>query len=89
MLYLDALELAGTKEERPYFYKTQVEKIKAIRSLMTENLTEHYTLDDLAKRFDIPHTTMKSCFKSITEILFCIYARVSYELCREFAARTE
>ena len=65
MLYLDALELAGTKEERPYFYKTQVEKIKAIRNLMTENLTEHYTLDDLAKRFDIPHTTMKSCFKSI------------------------
>ena len=65
LLYLDALELAGTKEERPYFYKTQVEKIKAIRSLMTENLTEHYTLDDLAKRFDIPHTTMKSCFKSI------------------------
>ena len=43
LLYLDALELAGTKEERPYFYKTQVEKIKSIRSLMTENLTEHYT----------------------------------------------
>lgn len=30
LLYLDALELSGHTEERPYFYKGQVEKIKAI-----------------------------------------------------------
>ncbi|MGL6201695.1 MAG: helix-turn-helix domain-containing protein [Lachnospiraceae bacterium] len=66
LLFLDALELSpGTREERPYFYKTQVEKIKTIHKLLTENITEHYTLKDLARRFDIPLTTMKSCFKSI------------------------
>lgn len=30
LLYLDALELSGHTEERPYFYKGQVEKIKAM-----------------------------------------------------------
>lgn len=64
LLYLDALELSDKKEERPYFYKTRVEKIKAIHRLMTENLEQHYTLEDLAKRFDLPLTTMKSCFKA-------------------------
>lgn len=65
LLFLDALELSpDNKEERPYFYKTQVEKIKAIHKLMTENITEHFTLEELARRFNIPLTTMKSCFKS-------------------------
>ncbi|MEM1483484.1 AraC family transcriptional regulator [Oscillospiraceae bacterium PP1C4] len=64
LLYLDALELSDNKEERPYFYKTHIEKIKAIHNLLIENLEAHYTLDHLAKRFDIPLTTLKSCFKA-------------------------
>ena len=64
------------KEERPYFYKTQVEKIKAMHKLLTENITAHYTLDELAKRFDIPLTTMKSCFKSIYGNPIFTYMRI-------------
>lgn len=65
LLYLDALQISESREERPYFYKGQVEKIKAIHSLITENLQEHYTMDELAKQFQISLTGMKNCFKEI------------------------
>ena len=77
LLFLDALELSSAhKEERPYFYKAHVEKVKAIHKLLMENVAEHYTLDDLAKRFDIPLTTMKSCFKSIYGNSIFAYMRI-------------
>lgn len=65
LLYLDALEFDEQKEEKPYFYKTQVEKIKAIQKLLTEDLTKHYTIEDLAERFDMSQTALKNCFKSV------------------------
>ena len=40
LLYLDALELDG-KTEKPYFYKSQVEKVKAAHRLLTEDLERH------------------------------------------------
>ena len=65
LLYLDALELSGHTEKRPYFYKGQVEKIKAIQALLTQDLTKNYTLEELSARFDIALTPMKNCFKSV------------------------
>lgn len=65
LLYLDALELSGHTEERPYFYKGQVEKIKAIQALLTEDLTKSYTLEELSERFDIALTPLKNCFKTV------------------------
>ncbi len=76
LLYLDALELPERKEERPYFYKTQVEKVKAIHKLLTENLMDHFTLEELSKRFDISLTTMKSCFKGTYGNSIFAYMRV-------------
>lgn len=65
LLYLYALELPEEPEERPYFFKDHVEKAKAIHALMTENLSEHFTLEELSKRFDFPMTAMKKSFKNI------------------------
>lgn len=65
LLYLDALEISDTREERPYFYKEQVEKIKAIHTLITEDLELHYTLEELAERFQISLTSLKTCFKEL------------------------
>ena len=65
LLYLDALELSGHTEERPYFYKSQIEKIKAIQALLTQDLTKNYTLEELSIRFNIALTPMKNCFKSV------------------------
>lgn len=65
LLYLDALELDEHKEERPYFYREQVEKIKAIHELLTEDLMVYYTTQELSERFDISQTSLKNCFKSV------------------------
>lgn len=65
LLFLGALELPAGHEERPYFYKSHVEKIKAIQAYMTADVQKHYTLEELSARFDIPLTAMKSCFKGV------------------------
>lgn len=65
LLYLDALELPKAAEEKPYFYKTQVERIKAIQRFLAEHPAENFTQEELARRFDIPQTTMKKCFRSV------------------------
>lgn len=65
LLYLDALELPKDQAEPPYYYKTQVEKVKSIQAFLIEHMAENYTLDDLSARFDIPLTGMKNCFRSV------------------------
>lgn len=65
LLYLDALEIPDSSNEKPYFYKTQVEKIKAIQMFLADHMDENYTQETLAAQFDIPLTTMKRCFKSV------------------------
>lgn len=65
LLYLDALELPESREEKPYFYKSQVEKVKAIQVFLASHMDESHTQQALAARFDIPLTTMKRCFKSV------------------------
>lgn len=65
LLYLDALELSEHTEERPYFYKGQVEKIKAVQALLTKDLTKNYTIEELSERFDISTTPLKNCFKGV------------------------
>lgn len=64
-LYLDALEISDTPKEKPYFYKTQVEKTKAMKHFLEEHFHENFTQEVLAKQFEIPLTAMKQCFKSI------------------------
>lgn len=64
LLYLQAMEVPA-EEEAPYFYKTQVEKVKAIRAYLADHLTENHSQAELSERFDLPLTAMKRCFKSI------------------------
>lgn len=65
LLYLEVLEFHNEEQRKPYFYKTQVEKVKAIRNFLEENMDESYTQEQLAAKFEIPLTTMKNCFKSV------------------------
>ena len=64
LLYLSGMEVDPYKVERPYFYASQVEKIRAIERLITSDLTHSHTLEELSDRFSISLTTMKRCFKS-------------------------
>ena len=65
LLYLYALEISDTSKEKPYFYKTQVEKTKAMKHFLEVHFQENFTQTMLAKKFDLPLTAMKQCFKSI------------------------
>lgn len=65
LLFLEALEIEEEAEKRPYFYKTQVEKIRSIQNFLAEHMEQSFTQAELAKRFDISLTTMKNCFKSV------------------------
>ena len=64
LLDLQAMDVPAA-EPTPYFYKTQVEKVKAIRAYLAGHLTENHTQTELSAQFDIPLTAMKSCFKSM------------------------
>ena len=66
LLYLDALELSGHTEERPYFYKGQIEKIKAIQIAPNSGLnTELYIRGAFRSGLTSHLTPMKNCFKSV------------------------
>ena len=65
LVYLSALELSDYKDERPYFFSSQIEKIKAVHKLMTDDLAVNYTAEDLAERFDISVNTLKNGFKGV------------------------
>ena len=65
LLYLDAMPIPQETAAPPYFYKTQVEKIKAIRAFLMEHIAENFTQEELSRRFEIPMTPMKACFRSV------------------------
>lgn len=65
LLYLDAVTVPKDEFDRPYFYRTQAEKVKAIRQFLIEHVSENFTQEELSKRFCIPMTAMKTCFRSI------------------------
>lgn len=64
LLYLDAVNIPEKETERPYFYRTQVEKVKAVRQFLMDHMEENFTQEELSRRFDFPLTPMKNCFRS-------------------------
>lgn len=75
LILLKSVDKAEIKECRPYFYKTQVEKVKAIMQLMTSNPEVHYTMDELAERFDLSVSALKKCFKGVYGTAIFTYMR--------------
>ncbi len=65
LVYLRDLDFEDHEMDKVYFYKSRVEKIRAIHELITKDLTKNYTQEKLAKQFSMGLTQMKQCFKSI------------------------
>lgn len=65
LLYLDAMTLPKEDGEPPYFYRGQVEKVKAIQAFLREHVAESFPQAELSRRFGIPLTPMKNCFRSV------------------------
>lgn len=64
-MFLNDVQVDEYPEERRYFSKNQVQVIKQMQKYMTSDLQIHHTLQELSKKFDIPLTSMKVCFKGI------------------------
>lgn len=64
-MFLSALKENDYHKEYRYFYRNQVQTVKAIRNYLIEHIQEHISLEDLSKKFDISLTSMKSCFKGV------------------------
>lgn len=75
LILLQATDKTKIEEIRPYFYKTQVEKVKAIAQLMTSNPEIHYTIEELSEQFDISVSTLKKCFKGVYGTAIFTYMR--------------
>lgn len=81
LVCLSAMETPDGKEEQPYFYRDQVEKTTAAMKLMTENLRQSYTIEELSARFGLSATAFKNCFKSM-------YGKPVYSWLRAYRVQT-
>lgn len=75
LLFLSVLEPSDGLEQQRYFQKNQVERVKQMRNYMVRNIERHFTLAELANRFDLPITAMKLCFKGIYGVSVYAYLR--------------
>lgn len=65
LILLEGLEPSKTKGERGYFSSAVVQKVKKAKEFMQKNIGSRYTQEQLSEKFDIPLTTLKTCFKEI------------------------
>lgn len=65
LLVLTELDFDVAKEDCVYFSKTQRDSIRQIHDFIIEHIAEHYTIEELSKRFKISPTALKNCFKGI------------------------
>lgn len=61
--------------EQPYFCRRHIQTVKDIHSFITKRLDEHFTVEELSRKFCIPSTTMKSCFKNVYGLPINTYLR--------------
>ncbi len=64
LLYMQNMDMTHSVQ-KDYFPKHQVDIIKKIEKLMTENYAVHYTVRQLSQMHGIAETSLKSCFKGV------------------------
>lgn len=65
LLLLSEMKLDTARTECIYFSKSQRDRIRQLHDFIVGHIAEHYTIEDLAKRFEISPTAMKRCFKGM------------------------
>lgn len=60
--------------ERSEFQDRQIEKVKEVHNFLCEHISERFTIEDLARKFGMNTTTLKTVFKDVygTSIAFHI-----------------
>lgn len=72
---LKTVDPSIVSENRPCFYKTQVEKVKAIMAFMTSMPQHRFTIEDLSSKYDISVSALKQCFKGVYGTAIYTYMR--------------
>lgn len=75
LLILTEMDFDATKKDYVYYSKAQRDCIRQIHDFIVEHITEHYTIEELAERFEISPTAMKNCFKGIYGVPVYTYFR--------------
>lgn len=65
LMYLNDMTPEDYVVQKRYFQSSQVKTIHEMQKFMIKNIGHHYTLRELSEIFDIPLTSMKSCFKGV------------------------
>ena len=65
LLVLTELKPEEDLSKHTYFPAVQIETIKKIHAFLVENFSEHYTIDELSRQFQISPTVMKKCFRGV------------------------
>lgn len=74
LLFLYAEDPVPEKNPDPY-YSDQIDVIKSIHSLITGNLTERFTIEELSKKYLINSSALKSIFKSVYGLPIASYMK--------------
>lgn len=65
LLLLSRMDYREDNQRIRYFQKSHVERVKEARDIMVADLMESCTIEELARRMDMPITAFKVCFKGV------------------------
>lgn len=65
LLFLSDLDTVKEVIQTDYYNQNQVKMIKEVAALITEDLSRHYTIEQLSEKFEISTTTLKKCFRGV------------------------
>ena len=57
------------------YYSDQVDVIKSVHSLITENLSQRFTIEELSKKYLINSSALKNIFKSVYGLPIASYMK--------------
>lgn len=76
LLFLSDLDTVGEILPIDYYSQNQVKRVKDVEAYITSDLSRHYTIDQLSKKFDISATSLKNCFRGVYGTSIYSYLRI-------------
>lgn len=65
LLFLSDLDTRQEVIQTEYYSQKQVSLIKEIADFITADITQHYTIEQLAEKYNISPTALKKCFRGV------------------------
>lgn len=65
LLFLGSQKIMAAREPKKYYEKALVDVVKQAQSYLTENLSEHITIEALILKFGVGRTLFLNCFKEV------------------------